>query len=424
MNDQELHCRDERRRDAVRGAALYGLDFVEVSDDQLTIEVFFLGKAPQKIEKANVRIAGGRRIRDVQVTDVRLHRQRDDTLEDYLEVRVDKPGDFSTYTLSLVKLDDKGRPTDQPMNGFDPRYDEVEFSFKAACPSDLDCKPKQVCPPPQRPRPEINYLAKDYGSFRQLIFDRLALIMPDWQETHVPDIGVMLVELLAYVGDYLSYYQDAVATEAYLDTARQRISVRRHVRLVDYAMHEGCDSRAWVTIHTHTNGSLGLPDQMFFTTGLPGAPDTHVFQPADWAKVPPGDYEVFEPLVEDPTQPIQIHAEHSEIHFYTWGDCECCLATGATSATLLDRWVPAPALDNQVKGSAAAQPGSEPSTQVVSGSDGPPGMVRALNLHVGDVLIFEEVIGPGTGNSADADPKHRQAVRLTKVTAAVDYLWA
>ena len=38
----------------------------------------------------------------------------------------------------------------------------------------------------------------------------------------MPDLGITLVELLAYVGDHLSYYQDAVATEAYLDTARQR----------------------------------------------------------------------------------------------------------------------------------------------------------------------------------------------------------
>ena len=30
--------------------------------------------------------------------------------------------------------------------------------------------------------PEINYLAKDYASFRRLVLDRLALIMPDWQE--------------------------------------------------------------------------------------------------------------------------------------------------------------------------------------------------------------------------------------------------
>src|SRR3712207_7620689 len=70
-------------------------------------------------------------------------------------------------------------------------------------------------------------------------------------EDGIRDIGVTgvqtcalpiftLVELLAYTGDYLSYYQDAVATEAYLETARRRISVRRHVRLIDYPMHEGC----------------------------------------------------------------------------------------------------------------------------------------------------------------------------------------
>src|SRR5206468_9697801 len=134
------------------------------------------------------------------------------------------------------------------MRGFDVRYDRSEFSFNAGCPSDLDCAPKHACPPPARVQPEINYLAKDYESFRQLMLDRLALTMPDWRESHVPDIGIALVELLAYVADYLSYYQDAVATEAYLGTARQRISVRRHARLVDYKMHEGCNARAWLTI--------------------------------------------------------------------------------------------------------------------------------------------------------------------------------
>ena len=41
------------------------------------------------------------------------------------------------------------------------------------------------------------------------------------------DRGFTLVELLAYAGDQLSYYQDAVATEAYLGTARRRVSARR-----------------------------------------------------------------------------------------------------------------------------------------------------------------------------------------------------
>ena len=50
----------------------------------------------------------------------------------------------------------------------------------------------------------------------------------------------------------------------------------------------------------------------------------------------------------------------------------------------------------------------------------PKKLKRALDLHVGDILIFEEVIGPKTGNPADADPARRWAVRLTKVTLNED----
>ena len=53
----------------------------------------------------------------------------------------------------------------------------------------------------------------------------------------------------------------------------------------------------------------------------------------------------------------------------------------------------------------------------------PPGSVRLLKLKVGDVLIFEEVLGPKTGQAPDADPTHRQAVRLTAVTPGVDPLY-
>src|SRR5512136_960316 len=91
--------------------------------------------------------------------------------------------------------------------------------------------------------------------------------MPTWTERHVPDLGVTLVELLAYTGDYLSYYQDAVATEAYLETARQRISVRRHARLVDYALHEGCNARAWVCIQTNTDLTPDDLKGVYFITG-------------------------------------------------------------------------------------------------------------------------------------------------------------
>ena len=67
----------------------------------------------------------------------------------------------------------------------------------------------------------------------------------------------MLVELFAYLGDRLAYWQDAVAVEAYLGTARRRTSVRRHARLLGYRVHDGCSARVLLALSTDT--ALTLP---------------------------------------------------------------------------------------------------------------------------------------------------------------------
>ena len=74
------------------------------------------------------------------------------------------------------------------------------------------------------------------------------VLHPRLAERNPSDLGVTIVEVLAYAADYLSYYQDSVATEAYLDTARRRISVRRHTRLLDFRMMEGTNARVWVQV--------------------------------------------------------------------------------------------------------------------------------------------------------------------------------
>jgi len=408
MNDPALTCKKDRRRETVRREYLNGLDYLEVSEDQLTLTVYFLGKAPDRIEKENVRIEGGRRVTGIRVVDLLIHREDEPDLDDWMNVVVNRPGDFSTYTLRVVELDEEGQPTEEPMSGFDPRYARLEFSFKASCPSDLDCKTVEICPPPERDEPVIHYLAKDYASFRTLILDRLALITPDWQERHAPDLGIALVEVLAYVGDYLSYYQDAVATEAYLETARQRASVRRHARLVDYRMHEGCNARAWVCVKTSDEITLD-PNDVAFVTGHGDAPDSGTELGGRLATA--GRYEVFEPLTKAGIR-LYLYEQHNEIPFYTWGDERCCLPRDATSATLKDGWT-----------EAEDEYPDELSEEKYASTSGSRERERRLRLKEGDVLIFEEVIGPGTGNPADADPNHRYAVRLTRVEPGEDALF-
>ncbi len=419
MTKPDVICQNEQRRHRVRQENYNGLDFLELIDKK-TLKVHFLGKSPKGLTQKNIRITGGQRIRDIGVDAFRLCARKEQYLDDCMIITVDKEGDFSTYTLCVVKVED-GRQTDEPFPGFDPRYACLDFNFRMDCPSDLDCKKPPICPPQVYPEPEINYLAKDYASFRQLILDRLALIMPDWQERHVPDLGIALVELLAYTGDHLSYYQDAVGTEAYLDTARQRISVRRHARLIDYYMHEGCNARAWVHIATEEGGKLE-PDKISFITGYNErlqVSDRVLTWEDDLREVSASQYEVFEPLVEKPEEPIQLYKAHSEIEFYTWGDKECCLPRGATTASLKDgtgRLEPAkPGPDTEQAPVQQAPPDKESASTWI--------YRRELHLRPGDVLIFEEIVGPKTNNEADADPNHRYAVRLTKVEEAIDELY-
>ncbi len=394
-----LICQNEKRREVVRQQQdSYGLDYLEVvAEDQTqrTLRVFFLGKVPDKLEKTNFVIEGGRRIRGIKIVSAETVHHEHEGLDDYVEIAVDKAGDFSGYTLRGVEKNTEGKLI--PHHLFDPRYDRLNFNFKIDCYGDLDCQQENICPPELRLEPEINYLTKDYASFRQLLLDRLSVVMPDWQERHEADLGITLVELLAYTGDYLSYYQEAVATEAYLDTARQRISVRRHARLVDYQLHEGCNARTWVCVEVSSDLKLIASDTFFVTNLNNAAPNSPlVLQAYELDQIPASGYEAFEPLSKDP---LSLFATHNEIHFYGWGDSECCLPRGATNATLIGELATPDEKSGQEKNNSPL-----------------------LHLKVGDVLIFEEIIGPETGNVADADLRHRHAIRLRSVIASTDPL--
>ncbi|MFI9424470.1 putative baseplate assembly protein [Streptomyces achromogenes] len=386
------------RRAKVRAAHLNGIDAVEVSDDGLLLTVTFLGKAPGGLGPENVRIDGGRRVTGLTAVDISVEREEDPELDDRLHVTLDRAGDTSRYRLSLVEADPYGRPGTEPYHGFDQRYATAEFRFRPDCPSPFDRARTGEDSAALPAVPVIDYTARDYDSLRKLLLDRLALTTPDWAERNPADLGTTLVELLAYTGDQISYQQDAVATEAYLDTARRRVSVRRHVRLVDYAMHDGCNARTYVTVQTAADRTLAPGTYRFASVDVrtldphdrPG-PGT-VIDDNDLGDLEErGSVEVFEPVVAN--APLELRVAHNAIRLWTWDGEVCALPAGATAATLRDEW-------------------ADPRTR----------RERSLALRPGDVLILEEVKGPRTGTPGDADPAHRQAVRLTSVTPGLDHL--
>jgi hypothetical protein len=379
-------CDDRRRADVRSSATLNGIDYLEVLDEeaptpadrQRILRIHFL-KKPDGIlsttlsaaQPDNVKIAGGTRVRNIRADNTTF-------ANDILEVHVTAAGDYSTYTLSLVET------TGGPMNGLDPLLSEVDFSFKVECDTDLDCRSDRPCPPDVFEQPEIDYLSKDYNSFRQLMLDRLSVIAPQWTERNPADFGIALVEVLAYVGDYLSYQQDAVATEAYLFTARKRRSARRHARMLDYRMHDGSNARVWVQVQVNVDNVL-LPraTQLFSRIGSADpriAPDGPILTPYS-------DALAFHPIVFETMEKCTLYNTIERLPFYTWGEQNCCLPRSATSASLAFKLE----------------------------QDDP-------RLKPGTVLVFMEEVGPRTGEAADADPRHRHAVRLTNVVSTRDSL--
>jgi len=400
----QFSCGNDKRRLLIADPSvlLNGIDFLEVLDEkapagsppQQTLLVRLFKPVPATLGPDNVRIDGGVRTTSIQAVWVyaanavpsppasaaeQAYFSGLDSPDHVLVVRTDVYGDFSTYRLSLVQS--VAHDQTDPPTGFDPVLSHVDFSFKVECKSDFDCEQVNTCPPPIAPAPTINYLAKDYASFRRVLLDRMAATAPDWTERNPADLGVMLVELLAYAGDQLSYYQDSVATEAYLGTARQRISVRRHARLLDYFMHEGVNARAWVCVEVNATVVL-RHTQAFgitaFTTRLTPGPTINATPQQLDLLLQTKQARLFEPMHD-----AVLFAPHNAIKFYTWADEQCCLPKGATQATLLDSVDPA----------------------------------QRLLLMPGDVLILEEWRGrDGESLPEDADPMRRQAVRLTSVT--------
>ncbi|MBL8632168.1 MAG: baseplate J/gp47 family protein [Myxococcales bacterium] len=217
-----------------------------------------------------------------------------------------------------------------------------------------------------RSGPELDYLTRDFASFRRLMLDRLASLSPGAATGHPADLGTTLVEVLASAADELSLYQDAVITESYLTTARLRTSVRRHARLLDYAMHDGWNARVWVSVcvTASADGAI-LPQGTVLLTRVEGQPA--VVFPQEIPSLRSRGALVFET-----THDLSLRKAHNQLRL---DPSAGALAPLAQSAVLLD---------------ASSE----------------------LALTVGDVLIFEDSAEPAATAVALS---RRHPVRLTSV---------
>jgi hypothetical protein len=293
----------------LESTALNGIDFVEVaSADQRTLRVHFLNHVSLKGTVSHPQITGGETIRTVAV----------DAIDDANDWSVDAEGrpiltittvvagDFSLYTLSLQSA------------ALDSFYAHSTFSFKATCPSDLDCEAAlPPCPPLEGHPPPIDYRAKDFLSFRKALLDFSALRYPEWRERAEADFGVMFLEALAGLADDLSYTQDRVAAEAALETATQRRSIVRLARLVDYEPRP--DTSSTVLLQFNVSGG-----------SIPAGLEVRGLSPNGQAII----FEVGTGLADHSNYTVSPAWNNDQILPYYWDDSQRCLQKGT-----VEMWV-------------------------------------------------------------------------------------
>ena len=81
--------------------------------------------------------------------------------------------------------------------------------------------------PDQKKQQYIDYAGNDFYSIRQDLIEYIKAVYPlDYQNFSESDLGVMLIEIVAYMGSVLSLKGDMLANENYLRTVKVRSNLR------------------------------------------------------------------------------------------------------------------------------------------------------------------------------------------------------
>jgi hypothetical protein len=284
-------------------------------------------------------------------------------------------GDYSTYTLSV----DTGQfATDAVI--MDPVFDEIDLKFRPGC-FNTNCAPDWKPAPRPENEPVIDYLAKDYDSFRHTMIAALMQRVPDWQPSSEADLDEVLLDLFSAAADELSDYQDRVMNEAYLASARKRVSLARHARLMDYHIHQGSQASTWLALEValaqHSEPEVGATLQYVLADNYKVWSGT---EKEDASSI------VFLSGAQQPVHPLV-----NRMGLYTWSDAIPSLAAGDTTADLtlfLDEDTPAT---------------DEASARVVE---------TLIQSGVITHLVIQEHKNPATGTENGFNPRHRQLLKL------------
>lgn len=155
----------------------------------------------------------------------------------------------------------------------------------------------------------IDYTSLDFNSLVQSLLDYAPQAMPGWDPSASEgDFGVVMLELMAYVGDILSYYGSRVSQEAYLPSATQRISLLNISQLLDYTPYGPIPATGTVTVATFPGGpAVTVPAGTQLSTSITpdGLTEPPIYETDDDVTVPANGGTALLSVTQGITYPMQ-----------------------------------------------------------------------------------------------------------------------
>ena len=119
---------------------------------------------------------------------------------------------------------------------------------------------------PKVVKPIINYTGRDFASIKQELANYAQKYYPEtFRDFNEASFGSLMLDMVAYVGDILSFYTDYQANEAYLDTALEFSNVLKMSKQMGYKYRPNASSFGeasfFITIPSIDNTTL--PDYSY-----------------------------------------------------------------------------------------------------------------------------------------------------------------
>ncbi|HOY62322.1 MAG TPA: putative baseplate assembly protein [bacterium] len=201
---------------------------------------------------------------------------------------------------------------------------------------------------------QIDYTSLDWLSFLSDMVDRIPQLTPEWTDHSASDQGIVILELVAFALDALSYRCDIIANEAYIQTAVLRKSVLNLAKMIDYTPAPAVSAVADL-VFTITPQPIDfvIPKGAQISTQPTGLEQSYVFETMKDLVIPAGETTGAVAAIEGETKreilgsSAGLPAQFFELSFKPLSyspDGACSLEIYVAENGVEERWTLAPSL--------------------------------------------------------------------------------